>query len=222
MNNIDSIQFANYSEKEELLNTTTHIFGAILTLIATVLCVIRSVSLERTDYLLVSLIYCTSMLIVYVCSSVYHALSMNRAKKLMRIVDHSAIYLMIVGTITPYMTIAVARVNHTLAYTLLAVCWLATIISIVLTVTSFNKTKVIRMILYIVIGACAFSSLFVTGDKFDPRGVFFVVAGCIAYILGVILYGVGKKKPYFHAVFHIFVILGSLLHFLGLYLYVFV
>ena len=84
------------------------------------------------------------------------------------------------------------------------------------------KTKAIRMVLYIVIGFCAFSSLFVIGDKVNPIGVKYVLAGNGAYIVGLILFAIGAKKKYFHTIFHIFVIIGATIHFINLYQYVFI
>ena len=222
MKNLESIEFVKYTKTEEILNSVTHIFGAILTLIASFLCVERSLSLNRWDYLAIGLVYCFSMLIVFVCSSIYHGLPMNNAKKMMRVVDYTAIYFMLMGTITPYMLLSVAVINYTLGWTLFLICLVATIVSIILTLTSFSKTKAIRMVLYIVIGLCAFSSLFVIGDKVDPVGVKYVLAGNGAYVVGLILFAIGAKKKYFHTIFHIFVILGAAIHFINLYKYVFV
>lgn len=222
MKEIDSIEFVKYSKTEELLNTLTHILGAILALFATVMCIVRSFSLGRTDYLVIGLVYCLSMLTVFVCSSVYHGLPLCRAKKVMRMIDYTAIYFMLIGTITPYMLLSVAKINYALGWTLFIICLVATVTSIILTLTAFSKTKAIRMVLYIVIGLCAFSSLFVIGDKVDPVGVKFVLAGNGAYILGLLLFAIGAKKPYFHTVFHILVMVGATIHYINLYLYVFV
>ena len=222
MKEIDTIEFVKYSKTEEILNSATHIFGAVLSLIATVICIIRSTTLDRTDYLVIGLVYCLSMLTVFVSSSVYHGLPQCRAKKVMRMIDYTAIYFMLMGTITPYMLLSVAEINHTLGWILFTICLVATIISIILTLTAFSKTKAIRMILYIVIGLCAFSSLFVIGDKVDPDGVKLVLMGNGAYILGLVLFAIGAKKPYFHTAFHILVIIGATIHFVNLYFYVFV
>lgn len=222
MKEIDSIEFVKYSKTEEILNSATHIFGAVLTLIATIMCISRSLTLERKDYLVIGLVYCLSMLTVFVCSSVYHGLPLCRAKKVMRMIDYTAIYFMLMGTITPYMLLSVAEINHTLGWALFTICLVATVMSIFLTLTSFSKTKAIRMILYIVIGLCAFSSLFVIGDKVNPDGVKLVLMGNGAYIFGLILFAIGAKKPYFHTIFHILVIIGATVHYVNLYLYVFV
>ncbi len=222
MKEIDKIEFINYTKTEEKLNTVSHIFGAVLAIIATIITIIRSVSLDRMDYLAIGLVYCLSMLLVFTCSSIYHGLPRSRVKKFMRMVDYTAIYFMLMGTITPYMLLSVVNVNYTLGWTLFLICLVATVISIILTLTAFSKTKAIRMILYIVIGFCAFSSLFVIGDKVDPIGVKYVLAGNGAYILGLILFAIGAKKKYFHTIFHIAVIVGATIHFLNLYKYVFI
>ena len=222
MKEIDLIEFVKYTKTEEKLNTITHIFGAVLTLIATVFCIVRAALLERTDYLIIGLVYCLSMLIVFVCSSVYHGLPLCRAKKIMRMIDYTAIYFMLMGTITPYMLLSVAKINYKLGWILFIICLDATVISVILTLTSFSKTKAVRMVLYIVIGLCAFSSLFIIGDKVDPDAVKLVLMGNGAYILGLVLFAIGAKKPYFHAIFHILVVVGASIHFINLYLYVFV
>lgn len=222
MKEIDAIEFVKYSKTEEILNSATHVFGAVLSFIATVMCIVRATTLDRKDYLVIGLVYCLSMLTVFVCSSVYHGLPLCRAKKVMRMIDYTAIYLMLMGTITPYMLLSVAKINYKLGWTLFLICLVATVISIFLTLTAFSKTKAIRMVLYIVIGLCAFSSLFVIGDKVEPDAVKLVLLGNGAYILGLLLFAIGAKKPYFHTVFHMLVILGAVIHFMNLYLYVFV
>ena len=222
MSRLDSIKLVDYSRKEDWVNSITHIIGAVFALIVTVLCVARGITLNRVDYVVLSLIYGITMLSVFVCSSVYHGLRPNNAKKVMRVVDHAMINFMIVGTITPYMVLAVAPINPVMAYSLLIACWIAAITAVVITFTLFNKTKVIQMVLYMVIGWSSFMTVFVLWKHFSKDAIFLMVTGGIAYTIGAILYGIGRKKKYIHAVFHIFIILGALLHFLGLYLYVFI
>lgn len=222
MSRLDSIKLVDYSRKEDWVNSITHIIGAVFALVVTVLCVTRGITLNRVDYVVLSLIYGITMLSVFVCSSVYHGLRPNKAKKVMRVVDHAMINFMIVGTITPYMVLAVAPLNPIMGWTLLIACWVAAITAVVITFTLFNKTKVIQMVLYMVIGWSSFMTVFVLWKHFSKDAIFLMVTGGIAYTIGAILYGIGRKKRYIHAVFHIFIILGAFLHFLGLYLYVFV
>ena len=222
MSRLDSIKLVDYSRKEDWVNSITHIIGAVFALVVTVLCVARGITLGRVNYVILSLIYGITMLSVFVCSSVYHGLRPNNAKKVMRVVDHAMINFMIVGTITPYMVLAVAPIKPVMAYSLLIACWIAAITAVVITFTLFNKTKVIQMVLYMVIGWSSFMTVFVLWKHFSKDAIFLMVTGGIAYTIGAILYGIGRKKRYIHAVFHIFIILGAVLHFLGLYLYVFI
>ena len=222
MSRLDSIKLVDYSRKEDWVNSITHIIGAVFALLVTVLCIARGIELNRFNYVILSLIYGLTMLAVFVCSSVYHALNPGNAKKVMRVVDHAMINFMIVGTITPYMVLAVAPLKPIMAYTLLIACWIAAITAVVITFTLFNKTKVIQMVLYMVIGWSSFMTVFVLWKHFSKDAIFLMVTGGIAYTIGAILYGIGRKKKYIHAVFHIFIIIGAFLHFLGLYMYVFV
>lgn len=222
MSRLDLIKLVDYSRKEDWVNSITHIIGAVFALVVTVLCVARGITLNRVDYVVLSLIYGITMLSVFVCSSVYHGLRPNNAKKVMRVVDHAMINFMIVGTITPYMVLAVAPINPIMGWTLLIACWVAAITAVVITFTLFNKTKVIQMVLYMVIGWSSFMTVFVLWKHFSKDAIFLMVTGGIAYTIGAIFYGIGRKKKYIHAVFHIFIILGAFLHFIGLYLYVFI
>ena len=222
MSRLDSIKLVDYSRKEDWVNSITHIIGAVFALLVTVLCIARGIELNRFNYVILSLVYGLTMLAVFVCSSVYHALNPGNAKKVMRVVDHAMINFMIVGTITPYMVLAVAPLKPVMAYTLLIACWVAAITAVVITFTLFNKTKVIQMVLYMVIGWSSFMTVFVLWKHFSKAAIFLMVTGGIAYTIGAILYGIGRKKKYIHAVFHIFIIIGAFLHFLGLYMYVFV
>ena len=222
MSRLDSIKLVDYSRKEDWVNSITHIIGAVFALLVTVLCIARGIELNRFNYVILSLVYGLTMLAVFVCSSVYHALNPGNAKKVMRVVDQALINFMIVGTITPYMVLAVAPLKPIMAYTLLIACWIAAITAVVITFTLFNKTKVIQMVLYMVIGWSSFMTVFVLWKHFSKDAIFLMVTGGIAYTIGAILYGIGRKKKYIHAVFHIFIIIGAFLHFLGLYMYVFV
>lgn len=222
MKRLDAIKLVDYSRKEDWVNSITHIVGAFFAVAAMILCLIRGVTLGRTDYILLSIVYGVTMLAVFVCSSVYHGLNPNDAKKVMRVVDHAMINFMIVGTITPYVAVAVAPLNPLMAKILLISCWTAAILAVTMTVTAFNKTKVIQMVLYLVIGWSAFATVFVLWNHFDKNAIFLMIAGGVAYTVGAIFYGLGKKKKYIHATFHIFIIIGAVLHFHGLYLYVFV
>lgn len=222
MSRLDKIAFVNYSRGEEWLNSISHMVGGGFAIIATILCIARSIVLSRWDYLILSIVYGITMIAVYSCSAVYHALHNNRGKKAMRMVDHAMIYPMIAGTITPFAVAVVVPLNAFLGWGLFIAIWLTVALGMSITFTLFNKTKVLQMVLYIVLGWSIIVTFAVLWKSFDHNAIYLMLAGGIAYTLGAIIYGIGAKKKYFHAVFHFFVIAGSVFHFLGLYLYVFV
>ena len=196
--------------------------GGGLSVLALLLCLIRAGMAHRWDYAILSLIYGLTMIAMYTCSSVYHALLPNRGKKAMRLVDHAMIYPMIAGTITPFAVLVIVPVKPVLGWAIVAVAWVTVAAAVPITLTLFNKTKAIQMVLYLALGWMIIAAISVLWNHFSRTGTILMIAGGIAYTLGAIIYGIGAKKKYFHSVFHFFVLVGSILHFLSLYLYVFV
>lgn len=222
MGYLDKIKLANYTRSEDWLNSISHMVGGGLSIIALVLCLVRAIVVRRWDYALLGLVYGLTMIAMYSCSSVYHALRPNRGKKAMRMVDHAMIYPMIAGTISPIAVLVIVPVRPALGWAVFGVAWAVVAAAVPITLTLFNKTKVTQMILYLALGWMIIVALRVLLQTFDRTGTLLLVAGGVAYTLGAIIYGIGSKHRYFHSVFHFFVLAGSILHFFALYLYVFV
>lgn len=222
MGYLDKIKLANYTRSEDWLNSISHMVGGGLSIIALVLCLVRAIVVRRWDYALLGLVYGLTMIAMYSCSSVYHALRPNRGKKAMRMVDHAMIYPMIAGTISPIAVLVIVPVRPALGWAVFGVAWAVVAAAVPITLTLFNKTKVTQMILYLALGWMIIVALRVLLQTFDRTGTILLVAGGVAYTLGAIIYGIGAKHRYFHSVFHFFVLAGSILHFFALYLFVFV
>lgn len=222
MGYLDKIKLANYTRSEDWLNSISHMVGGGLSIIALILCLVRAIVVRRWDYALLGLVYGLTMIAMYSCSSVYHALRPNRGKKAMRMVDHAMIYPMIAGTISPVAVLVIVPVRPALGWAVFGVAWAVVAAAVPITLTLFNKTKVTQMILYLALGWMIIVALRVLLQTFDRTGTLLLVAGGVAYTLGAIIYGIGSKHRYFHSVFHFFVLAGSILHFFALYLYVFV
>lgn len=222
MGYLDKIKLANYTRSEDWLNSISHMVGGGLSIIALILCLVRAIVVRRWDYALLGLVYGLTMIAMYSCSSVYHALRPNRGKKAMRMVDHAMIYPMIAGTISPVAVLVIVPVRPALGWAVFGVAWAVVAAAVPITLTLFNKTKVTQMILYLALGWMIIVALRVLLQTFDRTGTLVLVAGGVAYTLGAIIYGIGSKHRYFHSVFHFFVLAGSILHFFALYLYVFV
>ena len=222
MGYLDKIKLASYSRGEDWLNSISHMVGGGLSVIALILCLVRAIVVRRWDYALLGLVYGLTMIAMYSCSSVYHALRPNRGKKAMRMVDHAMIYPMIAGTISPVAVLVIVPVHPALGWAVFGVAWAVVAAAVPITLTLFNKTKVTQMILYLALGWMIIVALRVLLQTFDRTGTLLLVAGGVAYTLGAIIYGIGSKHRYFHSVFHFFVLAGSILHFFALYLFVFV
>ncbi len=219
LNKLKKHVLPNYTTGEERLNMISHIVGASLGVIVLVLCIVRSAIVGNTIGVVTSAIYGASMIILYTMSSIYHGLRRNRAKLVFRVLDHCTIYLLIAGTYTPIALSALTRVSTALGWTIFGIEWGLAALAITLTAIDLKKYEVFSMICYICMGWAVIAVVPLALEAMTLPGFMFVLAGGIAYTIGAVLYGIGKKKKYIHGVFHIFVVIGSFLQFLGVYLY---
>ena len=166
------------------------------------------------------LIYGLSLIALYTVSSVYHGLQPGMGKKVMQVIDHCTIYALIAGTYTPILISAFLPQNPTLGWSLLALEWILAALACTLTAIDLRKFRVFSMICYIGMGWAILPFWRQTAQYIGTPGFVLLLLGGISYTVGAILYGIGSKRPWFHSVFHIFVVLGSLLQFLSIFFYV--
>lgn len=217
----EKITIPTYSKGEEIFNMVSHIVGGALGIVATVLCTVFAAVHGNVYGVVSGAIYGATMIILYTMSSVYHGLKPHlTAKKVMRVLDHCCIYLLIAGSYTPISLCTLREVNPALGWTYFGLVWGLSAIGILLKAMSVDKFKVLGLILNIALGWCV---VFVFGTIVKTLGAWaagLLLAGGIAYTLGVVFYVTGKKKPYMHSVFHIFIVIGSLLQFFAILLYI--
>ena len=202
------------------MNMVTHIVGGALGIVALVLCVVRSAIHGNALEVVGSSIFGASMIMLYTVSSVYHGLRPNMGKRVMQVIDHCTIYFLIVGTYTSILLSSFVPVYPKIGWGLLAAEWSFAIIATVLTAIDLRKFRVFSMFCYIGMGWGVILFLKQTIELIGMPGFWLLLAGGISYTVGAVLYGIGSKIHWMHSVFHIFVVLGSLLHFLCIYLYV--
>lgn len=202
------------------MNMVTHIVGGALGMVALALCVIRSVITQSTAGVIGSGIYGGSMIALYAMSSIYHGMKPCTGKKVMQVIDHCTIYFLIAGTYTPILLSAFLPVYPAIGWGLLILEWGLAALATTLTAIDLKKYNVFSMICYIFMGWAVIFVLPQAMAVMTAKGFYLLLSGGIAYTIGAILYGVGVKKPWMHSVFHIFVVLGSLLQFLAIYMYV--
>lgn len=214
-------ELPTYTKGEEIFNMVSHIVGGAIGLIGMVLCIIFS-AIHQNSYAIVgSIIYGISMIFLYTMSSIYHGLKPTRkAKKVMQILDHCTIYVLIAGTYTPILLSSIMKVDQVAAWTMLAIVWIFAILGIVLNAIDLKQFRVFSMICYIAMGWCIIFRIDLVIKSLGMTGFILILIGGIIYTLGTILYGIGKKVKYMHSMFHLCVVIGTLLQLIAIILYV--
>lgn len=210
-----------YTKGEEIFNMVSHIVGATLGIVALVLCVIFA-AIHGNAYGVVSgAIFGTTLIILYVMSSIYHGLNEKlRAKKVFQIIDHCSIFLLIAGSYTPFALCTLREYSIATGWTIFGIIWGLAILGIVLNAIDLKRYKVFSMICYLVMGWCIIIKGSILPTLLGTAGFILLLLGGVVYTIGAILYGVGKKKKWMHSIFHLACVIGSLLHFLCILLYV--
>ena len=209
----------DYTRGEECMNTVTHLVGGCLAIAALVLCVIRAALRGNAWGVVSSAVYGASMAALYTVSSVYRGLRPGMGKKVMQVVDHCTIYFLIAGTYTPLVLSALRPVYPGLAWGLLAFEWAMASLACALTAIDLKCYNVLSMICYVGMGWAVIPFARQTLEVMTLPGFWLLLSGGIAYTVGAVLYGLGGKLRWMHSVFHIFVVLGSVLQFLAIFLY---
>ena len=197
-----------YSKGEEVMNMVTHIVGGavgIMTLLAGLL--LSRGALQKT----VMIIYGASMICLYAVSSVYHGLRPSTGKKVMQVIDHCTIYFLIAGTYMPITLIALRPEFPVVGWGLAVFQWVLTALAVTLTAIDLKKYNVFSMICYIGMGWAVLPFAVQIRHALGDTGFIWLLWGGIVYTVGAVLYGIGSKKKWFHSVFHIFVVMGSVL-----------
>lgn len=209
-----SNQTIPYSRIEETLNAISHAFGLVLSCLA--LFLLLQNSHGDISRIVSFTIFASSGILLFLASTIYHSLTKVSTKKLFKLLDHCAIYLLIAGTYTPLLAISLAG---PLGYTLLTFIWLFAIAGIIFKIKFGNKYKKISLCTYIGMGFISLGILSELFEALPEQAVGLLALGGLIYCLGVFFY-VKKNIPYTHAIWHLFVLGGAACHFLMIYWYV--
>ncbi len=210
-----------YTKGEEIFNMTSHIVGAGFAVIALILCVTFSIIRNNTYGLISSIIYGTTMILLYTMSSIYHGLSPKlKAKKVLQILDHCSIFLLIAGTYTPFALCTLRAYSPKIGWSIFAINWIMAAIGITLNAIDLKRYKVFSMICYLVMGWCIIVKINILPSLLGMKGFILLALGGVIYTIGAVLYGVGVKVKYMHSVFHLCICVASILQFLCIILYV--
>ena len=211
----------DYTRGEEIFNMVTHIVGGAFAIAIAVLCIVFAAVKHNVYGVISGAIFGSMMIVLYTMSSVYHGLSPKiKAKRVFRVLDHCTIFFLIAGTYTPFALCTLREYNTALGWVYFGVVWGLAALGITFTAINLEKYKVFSMILYLAIGWIIAPVIPILVKTIGKGGIVFLVLGGISYTIGAVLYGIGKKKRYMHSVFHIFIVIGSLLHFFCIFFYV--
>ncbi len=210
-----------YTRGEEIFNMTSHIVGAVLGVVATVLCVVFA-SVNGNVYGVISgAIYGVTMILLYTMSSIYHGLKPDKmAKKVFQVLDHCSIFLLIAGSYTPFALCTLRENNTAVGWTIFGVIWGVAILGIILNSIDIKKYKKFSMMCYIIMGWCIIIKANLLPTLLGTGGFSLLLLGGISYTIGAVIYGIAKKHKFSHSIFHLFILLGSLLQFFCILLYV--
>jgi len=210
----------SYTRGEEIANMVTHILGGALGIWVLLSCLCRSASRGDAWDVVGSSIYGAGMILLYTVSSVYHGLRPNLGKKVMQVLDHCTIYFLIGATYTPILLSAIRPGHPAWAWTIFGLVWGCAALGTVFTAIDLKKFSVLSMSCYIGMGWCIVLAIRPALDSMPREAFLWILAGGIAYTVGAVLYGLGKRRRYLHTLFHVFVLLGSLLQYLGIFLHI--
>lgn len=209
------ISIPKYTIQEEKINSITHLIGGFLSLIG-IFILIRQTKTSKE--LLCSMIFSTSLTFLYFISGIYHGLpKKSKWKKFFRLIDHCNVYILELATFLP---ICFITLEHSIGTIYFLILLFFTIIGIILNCIVLDKVQLTSVIIHLLVG---WSVLLITPllyEKIKLNGLVLLFLGGIIYTIGAILYRLGIKQKYMHCIFHIFCLMGSLCHYLLIYIYI--
>ncbi|WP_431769415.1 PAQR family membrane homeostasis protein TrhA [Vibrio sinus] len=206
-----------YTRREELFNALTHGAGLVVSVVGLVLLILKA-DFYHADALTVASysIYGASMVLLFLASTLYHSIPYPQAKRWLKTLDHCAIFLLIAGSYTPFMLISL---RTPLAIGLMVVIWLLALVGIVIKLLFVYRFKKVSLATYLIMGWLSLIVIYQLVLHVQINGVILLAAGGLVYSLGAIFYA-AKSLPYNHAIWHLFVLGGSVCHYLAIYWYV--
>jgi len=210
----------DYTRGEEIFNMVSHIAGGAFAILAAIFCVVKAALGGGAWAIATSAVYGVTMIVLYCMSSIYHGLRPSLGKKVLQVLDHCSIYFMIAGTYTPILLVSMRPLYPELAWIVFGAEWALSALAVTLTAIDLRQYRIFSMFCYIFMGwAIIFVAPYAV-HALSAAGFWLLLSGGLAYTLGAILYGIGSKRRWFHSMFHLFVLAGSILQLFAIFLYV--
>jgi hemolysin III len=212
----ESQAIEKYSSLEEIFNSITHGIGALISIAGLVLLIIFSSMYGNLNNVISCTIFGITLVLLYTASTLYHSFRKPNLKHVFKILDHSCIYILIAGTYTPFLLVTIRGV---VGWSMFALVWSLTVIGILFKIFFVHRFKIISTIAYILMGWLVIFAIRPLFQALPGGGLSLLVCGGLAYTLGTIFYA-WDKLPFNHAIWHLFVLTGSVCHFCAVMFYV--
>ncbi|MCG9641909.1 hemolysin III family protein [Vibrio sp. Isolate34] len=208
---------SEYSDIEERANAITHGLGVVLGVVGLILLLVRAFDHQADMLTIASMaVYGSSIILLFLASTLYHSITTEKTKRLLKTLDHCAIYLLIAGSYTPFLLVSL---RTPLAMGLMAVIWGIALVGIIMKIAFVYRFKRLSLVTYLAMGWLSLIVVYQLAMNIEMGGLVLLALGGVIYSLGVIFY-VAKRIPYNHAIWHLFVLAGCACHFFAIYLYV--
>jgi len=199
---------------EEIAHSVTHGIGTVLAIAGMGILIAHARACGSARHLVSCSIFGASLIILYLASALYHGIQHPKAKEILQIVDHSAIYLLIAGTYTPF---TLVNLQGVWGWSLFGVVWGLAFLGIALRLSPLRRFSSLRLILYITMGWAAIVVIKPLAASVPQDAFALIVAGGLMYTAGIIFY-LWSRLPYHHAIWHLFVLSGSIMHYFAVFL----
>lgn len=213
----ENSKIALQSIKEEVANSITHGIGGLLSIVAFILLLYHSITKGSARHIVSCTIFGSTLIILYVISTLYHAITHIKAKKVLRRLDHISIYLLIFGT---YLPLTLVVLKGPFGWSLFGVECALCVFGITFKAIFGPKFEILSVLFYLLMGCGALIAIKPIYSAISLKGLMYVLYGGIFYVLGILFFMGDKKFPYFHAIWHLFVLAGSSFHFFMVLLFV--
>ena len=210
------LKLNTYSLSEERINVVSHFIGLILSAFALVFLAIKAVKNGDSVTIVSAIIYGVSLILLYTASTLYHNSVKEKLRKRLNVFDHASIFILIAGSYTPYLLISL---KNTFGFHFFIFIWIVAIIGVVLKLFFFGKYEILSTIMYVAMGWVVVFIIKSLMKNIPVNGIYWLWVGGILYTIGAVIYSINKIKMN-HAIFHIFVLLASISHFISIYFYV--
>lgn len=205
-----------YAPAEERINVMSHAMGLLFSIAGLLALVTRALLHGNTWHLVSFSVFAISLIALYTASTAYHSTSDPRLRVRLRTVDHAAIYVLIAGTYTPF---ALVTLQGPVGWAIFGIAWGMALTGIALKLFFTGRFELVSTLVYILMGWMIVFFIKPMAAQLPAAGLAWLLAGGISYTLGAVLYSI-PKVPFHHAIFHLFVVLGSFCHFVAVYAYV--